>query len=98
MPIRRDFATPIDPISLIDGSGNQAGFTDSRERYRESIRLLQSVRADLIAASPDLQFSFREAVEPVYREFVSLPVESPKNPQYAHLLFWVPFILVGNWL
>jgi CHAT domain-containing protein len=47
--------------------------------YRESIRLLQSVRADLIAASPDLQFSFREAVEPVYREFVSLLVESPSQ-------------------
>ncbi len=53
--------------------------------YRESIRLLQSVRADLIAASPDLQFSFREAVEPVYREFVSLLVESPnqKNLEQA---------------
>jgi CHAT domain-containing protein len=49
--------------------------------YRESIHLLQSVRADLIAANPELQFSFREAVEPVYREFVSLLVESDNPDQ-----------------
>lgn len=45
--------------------------------YRESVRLLKSLRADLVATSPDVQFSFRESVEPVYREFVSLLVDDP---------------------
>lgn len=45
--------------------------------YQESVRLLKSLRADLVATSPDVQFSFRESVEPVYREFVSLLVDQP---------------------
>ncbi len=56
------------------GNRNQA-----IEAYRESVRLLKSLRADLVATSPDVQFSFRESVEPVYREFVSLLVESPNQ-------------------
>ncbi|MGG6269423.1 CHAT domain-containing protein [Leptolyngbya sp. AN03gr2] len=47
--------------------------------YQESVRLLKSLRADLVATSPDLQFSFRESVEPVYREFVSLLVDQPNQ-------------------
>ncbi|GAP94722.1 CHAT domain-containing protein [Leptolyngbya sp. NIES-2104] len=47
--------------------------------YQESVRLLKSLRADLVATSPDVQFSFREAVEPVYREFVSLLVDQPNQ-------------------
>ncbi|BAU11076.1 hypothetical protein LEP3755_15690 [Leptolyngbya sp. NIES-3755] len=47
--------------------------------YQESVRLLKSLRADLVATSPDVQFSFRELVEPVYREFVSLLVDQPNQ-------------------
>ncbi|HAX84929.1 MAG TPA: hypothetical protein DCY91_01385 [Cyanobacteria bacterium UBA11370] len=40
--------------------------------YGEAINTLQSLRSDLVAINSEVQFSFREAVEPVYREFVSL--------------------------
>lgn len=46
--------------------------------YGESVKTLQSLRNDLVAIAPDLQFSFRESVEPVYRERVALLLQ-PKS-------------------
>ncbi len=40
--------------------------------YGEAIESLQSLRSDLVAIDPDVQFSFRENIEPIYREMVSL--------------------------
>ena len=40
--------------------------------YRSAFQSLQSLRYDLAATAPDQQFSFRESVEPVYREYVDL--------------------------
>ncbi|HEY9640314.1 MAG TPA: CHAT domain-containing protein, partial [Coleofasciculaceae cyanobacterium] len=40
--------------------------------YTEAIDTLRSLRSDLTATNPDVQFSFRESVEPVYRQFVGL--------------------------
>ncbi|MGB3292011.1 MAG: CHAT domain-containing protein [Phormidesmis sp.] len=40
--------------------------------YDQAVKALQSLRYDLVAVHPDVQFSFREQVEPVYREFVDL--------------------------
>ncbi|MEO1634171.1 MAG: tetratricopeptide repeat protein [Cyanobacteria bacterium J06631_9] len=40
--------------------------------YGEAVDALQALRGDLVAIDPDVQFSFRENVEPIYRELVSL--------------------------
>lgn len=40
--------------------------------YTEAVNNLQSLRQDLVAINQDVQFSFREQVEPVYRELVDL--------------------------
>ncbi|MUG97443.1 CHAT domain-containing protein [Scytonema sp. UIC 10036] len=40
--------------------------------YTDAFKNLQSLRGDLVATNPDIQFSFRESVEPVYRELVDL--------------------------
>ena len=48
------------------------------QSYAAAFKSLQSIRSDLIATSPDLQFSFRESVEPVYREWVDLLLQ--KSP------------------
>ena len=40
--------------------------------YGATLETLQDLRQDLVALSPDVQFSFREQVEPVYRQFVKL--------------------------
>jgi CHAT domain-containing protein len=52
--------------------------------YQEAVKSLQAIRADLIAVNQDLQFSYRESVEPVYRELVELLVEG--NPGQTELL------------
>jgi CHAT domain-containing protein len=43
--------------------------------YSESVELLKSLRRDLTGINSDMQFSFRDRVEPVYRELVSLLVQ-----------------------
>ncbi|MEO0988111.1 MAG: CHAT domain-containing protein [Cyanobacteria bacterium J06639_14] len=40
--------------------------------YTSAVDTLQSLRLDLVTINPDLQFDFREQVEPVYRELVNL--------------------------
>lgn len=44
--------------------------------YDDAVRSLQTLRYDLVAINPDVQFSFQEEVEPVYRELVSLLLQS----------------------
>lgn len=47
--------------------------------YQEAINNIKSLRADLAAANPDVQFSFRNAVEPIHRELVGLLVQSSQK-------------------
>jgi CHAT domain-containing protein len=51
--------------------------------YSSSVDILKSLRSDLVAMNSDIQFSFQESVEPVYREFVSLLLQS--NPSQENL-------------
>ena len=54
--------------------------------YTQSVKTLQSLRGDLVAISSEVQFDFRENVEPVYRELVGLllqPGASQDNLQQA---------------
>lgn len=45
--------------------------------YTEAVNTLKSLKKDLVAINQDVQFSFRESVEPVYRELVDLILQSP---------------------
>ncbi|MEH2347602.1 MAG: CHAT domain-containing protein [Nostoc sp.] len=40
--------------------------------YTEAVKSLKALRRDMVGVNPDVQFSFRESVEPVYRELVGL--------------------------
>ena len=40
--------------------------------YEAAVSTLQAVRNNLLSINPEVQFSFRDNVEPVYREFVDL--------------------------
>lgn len=44
--------------------------------YSRSVELLKSLSQDLVAINPNVQYSFRESVEPVYRQLVSLLLTS----------------------
>ncbi|MEM9162380.1 MAG: CHAT domain-containing protein [Cyanobacteria bacterium P01_F01_bin.4] len=59
---------------------NQQGETEAAiAAYSNAVESLQSLRQELVALNPDLQFSFLETVEPVYRELVSLLLEADPN-------------------
>lgn len=46
--------------------------------YQQAVNTLQSLRYDLVAVNPEVQFDFREQVEPVYRQLVELLLQSPQ--------------------
>lgn len=48
--------------------------------YDGAFKTLNSLRSDLVALNPDVQFSFRDSVEPVYREYVDLLLNNHPNP------------------
>lgn len=52
--------------------------------YGLAFNQLQSLRRDLVTSDSDLQFAFRDSIEPVYREFVALLLDSDA-PSQAHL-------------
>jgi CHAT domain-containing protein len=47
--------------------------------YTEAVSTLESIKQDLVAVNQDIQFSFALEVEPVYRELVSLLLQSDTN-------------------
>ncbi len=54
--------------------------------YRQAINHLKSLRNDLNAIDADLQFSFRDSVEPVYREYVNLLLRDGKKISEENLV------------
>ena len=63
---------------LLKARGNIKGAIAS---YTESVKTLQSLRSDLVATNPEIQFSFREGVEPIYRELVDLLLQSGERSE-----------------
>ena len=60
---------------------NQGKRQDAIASYSEAINSLEALRNDLIVTNLDYQFSFRNSIEPVYRELVSLLLESPASEE-----------------
>ncbi|MGF1539201.1 MAG: CHAT domain-containing protein [Pleurocapsa sp.] len=52
--------------------------------YSQAVELLKSLSQDLVAIDPDLQYSFHETVEPVYRGLISLLLTNghPQAPSF----------------
>lgn len=49
--------------------------------YSQAVKSLQSLRSDLVTLNPNIQFGFREEVEPVYRELVDLLLQAQTPSQ-----------------
>ena len=63
-------------------SKTQGNYQNAIAYYTEAVNNLQSLRSSLVAVSSQAQFSFRETVEPVYRELVGLLLnDSPSQGQ-----------------
>ncbi|WP_008316672.1 CHAT domain-containing protein [Leptolyngbya sp. PCC 6406] len=58
-------------------------YTAAADAYQEAVESLKSLRGDLIAINRDVQFSFQNSVEPVYREYISLLLT--ENPDQSEL-------------
>jgi CHAT domain-containing protein len=56
----------------------QQDMTGAIAAYAQAVKNLQAIRYDLVNIDPDIQFSFRDKVEPVYRQFVDLLLQ-PHN-------------------
>ncbi|MBD2504183.1 CHAT domain-containing protein [Anabaena azotica FACHB-119] len=61
-----------------DQSGD---ITGAIAAYQQAFNSLQNIRGDLIATNKNVQFSFRETVEPVYRRLVDLLLQSSTSSQ-----------------
>ncbi|MEC4893567.1 MAG: CHAT domain-containing protein [Oscillatoria sp. PMC 1051.18] len=56
--------------------------------YSQAVDNLKALRSDIVAISSEVQYDFRESVEPVYRELVSLllqPNQPGENPTQENL-------------
>jgi len=67
---------------ILRAKGDLAGATAA---YTEAVNTLQSLRSDLVTISSDVQFSFRQSVEPVYRELVALLLQPQKTSSLKSL-------------
>lgn len=54
---------------ILNAQGDDDG---AIQAYSQAIQTLQNLRSDLVAVNPEVRFSFREGVEPIYRELVGL--------------------------
>ena len=61
---------------LLEAKRNRQGAIAS---YTEAVNALESLRSDLVVTNADLQFTFRESIEPVYRQLVSLLLTKENN-------------------
>ncbi|MGB7416137.1 MAG: hypothetical protein WA902_18180, partial [Thermosynechococcaceae cyanobacterium] len=63
----------------------QGQFKAAKRSYQAATEALETVRRDLLRTNPNTQLAFRDAVEPVYRQYVGLLLtsgpENAPNPQ-----------------
>ncbi|MEB3216730.1 MAG: CHAT domain-containing protein [Nostocales cyanobacterium 94392] len=55
----------------------QNNITESLDYYSQAVNNINDLRSDLLILDPDIQFSFRDNIEPVYRQLVDLLLQSP---------------------
>jgi CHAT domain-containing protein len=63
---------------------SQGSTQEAIAAYGLTYQTLQSLRQDLVTTNPDIQYTFRDSVEPVYHEFVDLLLQK-ENPDQATL-------------
>ncbi|MEM1309343.1 MAG: CHAT domain-containing protein [Cyanobacteria bacterium P01_H01_bin.153] len=54
--------------------------------YRQAIATLEGIRTDLLTANRDLQFDFRDTVEPIYRQYIALQLAAAADEVAAKQL------------
>lgn len=67
---------------ILDKLGQQA---EAIALYRDTVSLLDELRLDLVSFDPELQFSYRQQIEPVYLGLVRLLLEVADTSQPANV-------------
>ncbi|MTJ06209.1 CHAT domain-containing protein [Anabaena sp. UHCC 0204] len=49
------------------------------DAYNQAVKTLANLRKDLVSGNADIQYSFQESIEPIYRELVGLLLEPQKT-------------------
>ncbi|GAB4541767.1 MAG: hypothetical protein Tsb0014_33970 [Pleurocapsa sp.] len=55
----------------------QGNTEDAIASYQQAVENLGAIREDLVSFNPESQYSFRESVEPIYRQLVDLLISQP---------------------
>ncbi|MGK7951011.1 MAG: CHAT domain-containing protein [Xenococcaceae cyanobacterium] len=63
---------------ILQQQGNSTKAIDS---YSQAVNSLDTIRRDLTATNPDVQFSFQAEVEPIYRQLVKLLLDTDNGSQ-----------------
>ncbi|NEQ98773.1 MAG: CHAT domain-containing protein, partial [Cyanothece sp. SIO2G6] len=50
----------------------QGNLTEAIAAYEKAVKTLESIRSDILIADRDIQFDFRDTVEPIYRQLAEL--------------------------
>jgi CHAT domain-containing protein len=81
--LQAEFETQTGQFPQSDSSSLPPAAPAAIRYYSTTVETLNSLRSDLVALNPDVQFSFRESVEPVYRQLVDLLLrdEQPASEQ-----------------
>ncbi|MCP2727020.1 hypothetical protein [Limnofasciculus baicalensis] len=80
-------AQEINATDLVASAAGQLGsilkeernITDAIPAYQIAFNNLQSLRSDIVAINTDVQFTFKESIEPIYRDFVSVLLTPSKS-------------------
>lgn len=61
----------------------QGRIRDAIAAYERAIATLEGIRSDILTANRDLQFDFRDTIDPLYRELVELKLSQERPVQVA---------------
>ncbi|EKV00456.1 hypothetical protein Lepto7375DRAFT_2570 [Leptolyngbya sp. PCC 7375] len=57
---------------ILEAQGNSEA---AKVAYTQALEILDTIRSDILNSNQELQFDFRDRVEPIYREFASLKLQ-----------------------
>lgn len=68
---------------LLEAQGN---VPEAIATYKQAVKTLEIVRSDLKVINTDVQFSFRDNVEPIYRKLIDLIMSNQTDPNLQEVL------------
>lgn len=66
-----------------EAKGQILGESGAIAAYKVAVDTLKNLRQDIAALNPELQFTFQDEIEPVYRQYANLLMRSPQSEDLA---------------